>query len=183
MQYKNELYKKLDLVPGDFVIEILSDDIYKVEEPRFEEMVCIIAGTQRVDMIEEAFLDEYKPLQFKVSDVIKLSDRYIATVGTVISDISDALNYKIKSVEHKETHKKDKFSYNLEGQEGHYTLNAQGTSKWFPGISVFELVQSRSGRVSLPTIDMSKYPHTCQKCGAPAYIGAVRVECSKCGEY
>ena len=28
-----------------------------------------------------------------------------------------------------------------------------------------------------------EYPHTCKRCGAPAYVGLNDVECSSCGRY
>ena len=60
-----------------------------------------------------------------------------------------------------------------------------GTTRISQGIhkGLKPVLEEKSSEKVVLTSDMSKYPHTCLKCGAPAYIGVVRVECSKCGEY
>ena len=60
-----------------------------------------------------------------------------------------------------------------------------GTTRISQGIhkGLKPVLEEKSSEKVVLTSDMSKYPHTCLKCGAPAYIGVTRVECSKCGEY
>jgi hypothetical protein len=32
-------------------------------------------------------------------------------------------------------------------------------------------------------VDVTKYPHLCNRCGAPSYNGFSSVDCSKCGNH
>ena len=176
MEYQSELYKKLDLVPGDFVIGINVNVIIK---PASEKMISFrgFKGMSEGHSAEGYFLNNFKPLPFKVGDIVNFTDEFMSVIPSIIPKQD-----KIVSIEYRRVD--GKFLYTREGESGGYfTLNKDGTNRLLPNITVFKLVQSRSGNISLPSIDTSRFPHTCIKCGAPSYNGYNRVECSKCGEY
>lgn len=50
-------------------------------------------------------------------------------------------------------------------------------------VSMFEVISPPT--VGFPSVVVSddKYPHICDRCGAPAYKGLNDVDCSKCGRH
>jgi len=136
------------------------------------------SGTFITSHFNEAFFfDNFKPTLFKVGDIVNLTDEYKSAIN--LSNVI-CKNVKIIEIESKGN---GMFLYRIEGKEVYYTLDKDNMNKWFPGIPTLKLIQSRAGNVSLPSVDTSRFPNICRKCGAPAWIGAFRVECSKCGEY
>lgn len=64
----------------------------------------------------------------------------------------------------------DRFVYCVE-----WKLAAGAVCLWCDEV---DLVLYQSDQQIMPTIDLSRFPHKCLKCGAPAYIGFMDTDCS-----
>ena len=185
MKYPNSLYEELDILPGENIYCPSSGTITTLVAPPDSYGVYFI-NTMNIystggltlapaSCLKSTFLNEFKTLPIKIGDFVKVNH------SGLMYSVCNALI------------KEDKFFTKeyirilvwLGEGNGEFIDHDTVHNHSFKDIfDVLTIVSSRRyNNTTITTINIADYPHTCLRCGASAYVGAVRVECSKCGEY
>jgi len=192
--YPTEIYKELDLLPGDEaycadvgVVKIIDPPAVSFFKPK--DFIHFTKNNGDGCCWPEGFLKHYRTTRFKTGDRVKLSQGYINNCppGFITNDYRRIVkiavfDYKDPSIEIylvgitpiEITEAKEKVGRFIIDQFG---VNTKSSYK----DPYFELDKHRYEEENINlSFDISKYPHICPDCGGPAYIGFNDIDCSRC---